>query len=239
MSNITTGTNTMSTAAKTSAKRVAKKEEVAAPAAAAPVAVAVAAAPAKKEKKATPAAAAPVVAAVAAAPVASAVSAPAEVAVPATTVGQDIESVMSAFQAIRDNASKQIKALQALQKRVARELKDAGRRRRHRRSVEGGEQKEKRPTIFTTPVTLKDELAHFLGKSKGTQMTPAEVSKAVKVYIDSHKLKNEEKGQGHTIYPDVAMRKALGIKEGESVTYRNIQSYLYKLYVLPEKKVKA
>jgi len=241
MSNNTTGTSTMSTAAKTSTKRVAKKEEVAAPAAAAPVAVA-AAAPAKKEKKAAaPAAAAAVVAApVAAAPVASAVSAPAEVAAPTTTVGQDIESVMAAFQAIRDNASKQIKALQALQKRVARELKEAGRRRRHRRSVEGGEQKEKRPTIFTTPVTLKDELAHFLGKSKGTQMTPAEVSKAVKVYIDSHKLKNEEKGQGHTIYPDAAMRKALGIKEGESVTYRNIQSYLYKLYVLPEKKsVKA
>lgn len=238
MSNITTGTSTMSTAAKTSAKRVAKKEEVAAPAAAPAAAVA---APAKKEKKekvaAAPAAApaAPVVAA----PVASAVAAPAEVAAPTTTVGQDIESVMAAFQAIRDNASKQIKALQALQKRVARELKDAGRRRRHRRSVEGGEQKEKRPTIFTTPVTLKDELAHFLGKSKGTQMTPAEVSKAVKVYIDSHKLKNEEKGQGHTIYPDAAMRKALGIKEGESVTYRNIQSYLYKLYVLPEKKVKA
>jgi hypothetical protein len=239
MSNTSTGTNTMS-AAKTSAKRVAKKEEVAAPAAAAPAPAA--AAPAKKEKKAAApaaAAAAVVAAPVAAAPVASAVTAPAEVAAPTTTVGQDIESVMAAFQAIRDNASKQIKALQALQKRVARELKEAGRRRRHRRSVEGGEQKEKRPTIFTTPVTLKDELAHFLGKSKGTQMTPAEVSKAVKVYIDSHKLKNEEKGQGHTIYPDAAMRKALGIKEGESVTYRNIQSYLYKLYVLPEKKVKA
>jgi hypothetical protein len=240
MSNTSTGTSTMS-AAKTSAKRVAKKEEVAAPAVVATPAVA-AAAPAKKEKKAV-AAAAPVVAAAAvapaAAPVASAVSAPVEATVPATTVAQDIESVMSAFQAIRDNASKQIKALQALQKRVARDMKEAGRRRRHRRVVEGGEQKEKRPTIFTTPVTLKDELAHFLGKSKGAQMTPAEVSKAIKVYIDSHKLKNEEKGQGHTIYPDVAMRKALGIKEGESVTYRNIQSYLYKLYVLPEKKVKA
>lgn len=238
MSNITTGTSTMSTAAKTSTKRVAKKEEVATPVAAPAVAVA---APAKKEKKTVaPAAVAPVVAAaVSVAPVASAVSAPVEVVVPTTTVGQDIESVMSAFQAIRDNASKQIKALQALQKRVARELKDAGRRRRHRRSVEGGEQKEKRPTIFTTPVTLKDDLALFLGKSKGSQMTPAEVSKAIKVYIDSHKLKNEEKGQGHTIYPDVAMRKALGIKDGESVTYRNIQSYLYKLYILPEKKVKA
>jgi hypothetical protein len=35
------------------------------------------------------------------------------------------------------------------------------------------------------------------------------------------------------------MRKVLGVKEGEQVTYRNIQSYLYKLYLLPEKKVKA
>lgn len=228
-------------AAKTSAKRVAKKEEnVAAPAAVAAPAPA-AAAPAKKEKKAAaaPAAAAPAPAPVAAAPVASAVSAPAEAAVPSTTLAQDIEAQIAAVQSVRDGASKMLKSLQALQKRVARELKEAGRRRRHRRSVEGGEAREKRPTIFTTPVTLKDELAHFLGKSKGTQMTPAEVSKAVKVYIDSHKLKNEEKGQGHTIYPDAAMRKALGIKEGESVTYRNIQSYLYKLYVLPEKKVKA
>jgi len=35
------------------------------------------------------------------------------------------------------------------------------------------------------------------------------------------------------------MRKVLGVKDGESVTYRNIQSYLYKLYVLPEKKKSA
>jgi hypothetical protein len=27
-----------------------------------------------------------------------------------------------------------------------------------------------------------------------------------------------------------------GVKEGEALTYRNIQTYLYKLYVLPEKK---
>jgi hypothetical protein len=35
------------------------------------------------------------------------------------------------------------------------------------------------------------------------------------------------------------MRKVLGVKEGETLTYRNIQSYLYKLYVLPEKKKAA
>ena len=231
----------MSAATKaTGAKRVAKKEETVA----APVAVAApaAAAPAKEskkaEKKAAPAkkeeVAAP--APVAAAPVASAVAVVAEAAGPSTTLAQDIEAMITATQAVRDGASKQLKALQALQKRVARELKEAGRKRRRNRKAEDGEVKEKRPSIFTTPVTLKDDLATFLGKSKGSQMAPADVSKAIGEYIETHKLKNQEKGKGHTIYPDAAMRKALGIKEGEAVTYRNIQGYLYKQYVLPAKK---
>ena len=226
----------MSAATKaTGAKRVAKKEETvaAAPAAAAP-------APAKESKKAEKKAVAKEVAVVAPvaapapAPVASAVAI--EATGPTTTVAQDIEAMIASVQAVRDGASKQLKALQALQKRVARELKEAGRKRRRNKKTEDGEVKEKRPSIFTTPVTLKDDLASFLGKSKGSQMAPADVSKAIGEYIESHKLKNQEKGKGHTIYPDAAMRKALGIKEGEAVTYRNIQGYLYKQYVLPAKK---
>jgi chromatin remodeling complex protein RSC6 len=121
---------------------------------------------------------------------------------------------------------------------VAKEVKEAGRRRRRsKKEGEDGAPKEKRPTIFTTPVTLKDELCAFLGKSKGSQMTPADVTRAFSAYVDSHKLKDAEKG--HTIHPDAAMRKVLGVKEGETLTYRNIQSYLYKLYVLPEKKKPA
>jgi chromatin remodeling complex protein RSC6 len=74
----------------------------------------------------------------------------------------------------------------------------------------------------------------FLGKAKGSQMTPADVTRAFSAYVDSHKLKDAEKG--HTIHPDAAMRKVLGVKDGEVLTYRNVQSFLYKLYVLPEKK---
>lgn len=213
----------------TAAKRVSKKTE-AAPAVAAPAPVVAAAA--EKTKKSKPA-----VAPVAAAPVVSAVAteaAPAEV----RTVEQEIASLIASHQKIRDEAVGNIKTLQRLQKRVAKEVKEAGkRRRRSKKEGEDGAPKEKRPTIFTTPVTLKDELCGFLGKSKGTQMTPADVTRAFSAYVDSHKLKDAEKG--HTIHPDVAMRKVLGVKEGETLTYRNIQSYLYKLYVLPEKKKPA
>jgi chromatin remodeling complex protein RSC6 len=151
------------------------------------------------------------------------------------SVEQEIAATIASQQKIRDEAVANIKTLLRLQKRVAKELKEAGRRkRRSKKEGEDGAPKEKRPTIFTTPVTLKDELCSFLGKSKGTQMTPAEVTRAFSAYVDSHKLKDAEKG--HTIHPDAAMRKVLGVKEGEPLTYRNIQSYLYKLYVLPEKK---
>jgi chromatin remodeling complex protein RSC6 len=230
MSNTSTGINTMSKPATTSnaaaqnVKKVSKKSDAVPVAAPAPVA---AAAPVAKKSK-------PAVAATAtAAPVATAVVD--AVAVEVKSVEQEIAALVTLHQTLRDQAVSAIKTLQRLQKRVAKEVKEAGRRRRRsKKEGEDGVVKEKRPTIFTTPVTLKDELCNFLGKSKGSQMTPADVTRAFSAYVDSHKLKDAEKG--HTIHPDAAMRKVLGVKEDETLTYRNIQSFLYKLYLLPEKK---
>jgi chromatin remodeling complex protein RSC6 len=239
-------------------KRVAKKESAPAstpaPVAAvvAPVATKTAEPAAKKEKKvkaeasasSSPAASsAPVPAKVAAKAAteqsspaeASAVSAPAANVEPSSTVAEDIDALVTQLQSVRDAAVAGLKALGRLQKRVAKDLKEAGRRRRRTRSppVEGAAPVAKRPTIFTTPVTLRDSLCAFLGKSAGSQMTPADVTKAFSAYIESHKLKDAVKG--HTIHPDEAIRKVLGIKADEVLTYRNIQTHLYKLYDLPKK----
>lgn len=233
MSQNTTGTSTMNKSSP-AVKRVSKKSD--APAAATATATTpMAAAPAvEKVAKKSKSAPAPAPVAVVAAPVVSAV-AEATAVVETRTVEQEIASLIASHQKIRDESVANIKTLQRLQKRVAKEVKEAGRRRRRsKKEGEDGAPKEKRPTIFTTPVTLKDELCSFLGKTRGSQMTPADVTRAFSAYVDSHKLKDAEKG--HTIHPDVAMRKVLGVKEGETLTYRNIQSYLYKLYVLPEKK---
>ena len=248
MSNNTTGTSTMSSAAKpaaaSAAKKVAKKETAPAAAVAvvaAPAAAVAAAAPKKVSKKEAAPAAAPAVAIAAPAaeaPSASAIAAPA-VEAPITSVTQDIDVLVAQLQSVRDAAIGGLKALAKLSKRVARDIKEAGRRRRRVKpaAVEGEAPAVKRPTIFTTPVTLKDELSSFLGKPKGHQMTPADVTRAFSAYVDTHKLKDAEKG--HTIHPDAAMRKVLGVKEGEALTYRNIQTYLYKLYVLPSKAAAA
>ena len=230
MSNTSTGINTMSkpSTAQPAAKKVTKKSD--APVAAAPAAPAAAAPVAAKKAK-------PTVAAAPAAPGATPVAAEAA-AVESKSVEQEIAALVTLHQTLRDQAVSAIKTLQRLQKRVAKEVKEAGRRRRRsKKESEDGVVKEKRPTIFTTPVTLKDELCSFLGKAKGSQMTPADVTRAFSAYVDSHKLKDAEKG--HTIHPDAAMRKVLGVKDDETLTYRNIQSFLYKLYLLPEKKKAA
>ena len=236
MSNTSSATNTMSKSASAPAKKVSKKSDAPVAEVAAVAAAAVAVPVAEKSKKA---AAAKPAAAVAAAPVASTVAPAADAPVAeAKTVEQEVGSLIAVFQQQRDQAVAAIKTLQRLQKRVAKDVKEAGRRRRRgKKETEDGVPKEKRPTIFTTPVTLKDQLCAFLGKTKGSQMTPADVTRAFSAYVDSKKLKDAEKG--HTIHPDEPMRKVLGVKDGENLTYRNIQSYLYKLYVLPEKKKAA
>ena len=233
----------MSKTASTSApavKKVSKKSdaETAAPVAVAAVAAAApaAAAAAPKKAKAAAPAAAPAAAVVEAAPVATAVAETAAAA-EVKTIEQEIAGLIATHQKVRDESIAAIKTLQRFQKRVAKDLKEAGRRRRRVKKEDDGTVKEKRPTIFTTPVTIKDELCVFLNKPKGTQMTPADVTRAFSAYVETHKLKDAEKG--HTIHPDAAMRKVLGVKDGENLSYRNVQSYLYKLYVLPEKKTKA
>lgn len=258
MSSNSNGNSTMSSVPAKTTKRVAKKTDVvgSSTAVSAPVETVVApvstpvAAPVKtgrtKSSVATTVAASETTVPVVSTPVVSSsatVSAPEAQAVAApqnevvqVPVSEVIEGLVKRTQELRDVLAENMKELVRLQKRVARDLKEASKRRRKvRKEGVDGEQVAKRPTIFTTPLPLKDDLAAFLGKSKGTQMTPAEVTKAVRQYIDTHGLKDKE--NGHMIHPDVAMRRVLGVSDQEHLTYRNIQKYLYKLYVLPESKV--
>lgn len=225
----------MSTA--TPAKRVAKKTTTttaaAAPAVAPVVAAPVVAAPVKTAKSvaaaAAPKAEVKAVEAVAA-PAAQAVAAPA--AEPPKVV-EEIASLTKQLTELKDSLRGALTALKTIEKRHGQELKEARKRRKQKKETVDGEIKPARPSVFTTPVLLKDALALFLGKTKGTKMSPADVTKAVKIYIDEHKLKGEK----HEIHPDTRMCEVLGLKAGEILTYKNIQKYLYQQYIKEVKPV--
>ena len=216
-------------AAAKSVKKVAKKEE-AAPVAAAPVVAAPAAAEPKAKKaaaKAAPAAAAaaaPVAAVVSSTPVVQAAAAPAA-AGPTTTLDEDLKSVTTFLNTLRETVTNLLGQVKRLDKRVHREIKDARKRRRRVKAEEGVDAPKRAPSIFERPVQVTDELCAFLAQPKGTLMSRSQVTKGVNNYVKENNLKNK-----HDIKPDAALKKLLSIDQ-EPLTYFNLQRSLNRHYV--------
>jgi len=208
-------------------KTVSKKvEEVAAPA---PVAAPAAAPAAKKPaaKKAAVEAAAPAPVAVTAAPVAV-TAAPVEAAEAATaSVQDDVKAMLTQANTVRETVGALVAELKRLEKRVARLQKEADkRRRRSKKPVEGEEVKPRKPSIFELPTPLSNELCGFLGRANGSLESRSNVTKAITTYVKAHELKEK-----HTIKPDAKLKALLGVKDGEVLTYFNLQRYLNRHYL--------
>lgn len=235
MSSISSGINTNNMSAKPAAKRIAKKSDAAPAVATVEVTVSAPAVAAKKavapkaKAAAAPVVEAPKTVAATAAPEAQAVATVAAV----RSVTEEVAELSKQLNTVKESLRTALTALKTIEKRHGQELKEAKKRRRVKKETVDGEVKVARPSVFTTPVLLKDGLAVFLGKEKGTKMSPADVTRAVKVYIDEHKLKGEK----HEIHPDTRMCEVLGLKTGEILTYKNIQKYLYQQYIKEVKPV--
>lgn len=235
-------TSTMNTSSKQT-KRVAKKDEASVPAPA-PVAAPAPAPAATESKKAAStkkAAKTEVVAPTPSVPAPStSTSAPAVPAVaeatteaPVQTVGDEIRGMVSTLTTMRETISALYTQLKKLEKRVAREIKDARKRKRRVRTEDAnGVLIPLKPSIFQIPTKLSDDLCGFLGKPKGSEMSRSNVTKAVTTYIKEKDLKNK-----HDITPDAPLRKLLGVPSDQQLTYFNLQKYLNKHYIKAEKPV--
>lgn len=233
-SNSSSATGIMSTAApaKTARKVTKKTEETAAPApVAAPAPTAVAeAAPAKKTKATK--AAAPAVAAPVATPAPAPVAAPAVDAAPAAAVVEEIrleaeaKAITARLLAVRETVSELISEAKRLEKKAARVQKVADKRRRRRAPVEGEEGKPARVSIFQIPTDISPQLCSFLGRPSGSQESRSNVTKFITNYVKENNLKNK-----HDINADAKLKSLLGLKEGDKLTYFNLQKYLNVHYL--------
>ena len=199
-----------------------KKEEVAA-VVPAPVA---AAAPKGRAAKAV---AAPVVAPVASPAVASVAAPVAAVEVEGeVNLVAEFNAQVSKVNELRNTLGAVLADMKKLEKRLAREIKKAGRRRRSKAPQldEAGNPLPKKPSVFTKPQKITDELCVFLGKAKGTEMSRSDVTRGIMDYVKAHKLNNKQ-----DINPDAALRKLLKTTEAEKVTILNLQRYLKNHYV--------
>uniref|UniRef100_A0A6C0DRJ5 DM2 domain-containing protein n=1 Tax=viral metagenome TaxID=1070528 RepID=A0A6C0DRJ5_9ZZZZ len=216
MSSKTTNPKTTTTAKKTAPK----KEEVAAP-----VAAPVAAASGRSKAASAAASPAPVAAAVVAAPAVPAAAASAEEEV---NLVAEFNAQVTKVNDLRNTLGLVLADMKKLEKRLAREIKKAGRRRRTRAPAvdEAGNPLPKKPSVFTKPQKITDDLCVFLGKAKGTEMSRSDVTRGIMEYVKKHGLNAKQQ-----INPDAALRKLLKVQDGDVVNILNLQRYLKIHYV--------
>ena len=144
---------------------------------------------------------------------------------------EELKLVQDQLTAIRDAAASALAASKRLERRANRDVKEAKKSKRKQRAplAEG---EERKPSIFQIPVPVSDELSVFLGGGKGNQMSRSQVTKAISAYVKEHKLNDK-----HKVNPNAALRKLLGVKEGDELTIFNMQTYLQPHYIKVPKAV--
>jgi upstream activation factor subunit UAF30 len=138
---------------------------------------------------------------------------------PEVALANEFTGVLAAIQEVTSKISALRTRCRALEKKAVRELKAANKRSKKKRSTG-----TRTPSGFVKPTKISEELAAFLGKSKGTEMARTEVTKEINAYIRANKLQNPTNGR--IILADAKLSKLLNLKKEDELTYFNLQKYM-------------
>ncbi len=143
----------------------------------------------------------------------------------------DGEEIKGEFSGLLDTLSTfrtQITMLQnqirGLEKRVNKRVKGL-KKEATKNKIKGN----RKPSGFAVPTTVTPELCKFMGKPEGTMMARTEVTQYIIGYIRDNKLQNESNKK--YIAPDGKLNKLLDAKDGDEITYFNIQKYMNKHFI--------
>jgi hypothetical protein len=109
--------------------------------------------------------------------------------------------------------------LRGIEKTVCKEMK--GLRKTASKHKNKGNRK---PSGFAKPTAVSDELCLFMNKEIGSEVARTEVTQYIIKYISTHNLQNPENRR--IIHPDECLKVLLNIKEGDEVTYFNLQRFM-------------
>jgi hypothetical protein len=121
-------------------------------------------------------------------------------------------------------------------KAVKREARDSKKRRRPDPSTMTPEEKKAWETRRANNAFLKlrpisDELSSFMGLPAKSQKSQTDVTKFVSTYVKTHNC--FDPNFKRRIIPDAKLAKLLRVKDGQEVTYLNLQSFLKVHFLKP------
>ena len=135
------------------------------------------------------------------------------------TVADQFTALLAQLSVLRSQVTSITSQVRTLSKNHEREIKAASKMARKKRKS-GNRQ----PSGFVKPAVISDELAGFLGKTKGTEMARTEVTREINSYIRANKLQDPKNGR--RILADGKLRKLLKLKKSDELTYFNLQRYM-------------
>lgn len=134
------------------------------------------------------------------------------------SIGDAFTELLSNLTAMRSQITSLSGQVRALRSRSDREIRQAQKAGRKRKST------NRKPSGFVKPTLISMELATFLGKPKGTEMARTEVTREINHYIRENNLKDP--ANGRRILADGKLRKLLKLGKGDELTYFNLQRYI-------------
>ena len=133
-------------------------------------------------------------------------------------IGQMFTETLSTLDRLRAEVSALTKHVRRLKAQSDREIKLAQKTSRRRKNA------NRKPSGFTKPTPISEELATFLGKDKETLMARTEVTKEINRYIRENNLKDPKNGRN--INADSKLRKLLKLSKSDKLTFFNLQTFL-------------
>jgi|AntAceMinimDraft_18_1070375.scaffolds.fasta_scaffold10837_6 upstream activation factor subunit UAF30 len=137
-----------------------------------------------------------------------------------TSLSDEFTSILGQVQSLTQHLTGLKTALRTLEKKTARELKQANKAKKKSKNAKANRQ----PSGFVKPTLISDELASFLDKPKGTELARTDVTKEINVYIREHKL--QDPTNGRRILADDKLKALLHLKSEDELTYFNLQKFM-------------
>lgn len=168
--------------------------------------------------------------------VTAAESAPAEV----RTADAILTSLQDTLKSLSSEVTARVRAAvhEAIEatKAIKREARDSKKRRRKNPADMTPEEKKvwearRANNAFLKLRPVTDELASFMGLPPKSQRSQTDVTKFISTYVKTHNC--FDPNFKRRIIPDAKLAKLLRVKDGQEVTYLNLQSFLKVHFVKP------
>jgi chromatin remodeling complex protein RSC6 len=142
---------------------------------------------------------------------------------PETSEEAAIDTVESLIKGLSDHATLLKAEVATLQQKIKQLEKIVKQDKKKTKSQEPKVVKKK-PSGFALPMPISEALCKFMKKPTGSKVARTDVTKFLVKYVKDNKLEDQENHR--IICPNEELHSILSAKEGDEVTYFNLQSYI-------------